>query len=325
MFKKTKLVIGIMMCAHMCGVYLGEFAWATEDPVATLKASKAPYVTGSTFRDPLSGGGEGPVMVVVPPGHFTMGSEATEAGRFKIESPTRKVTLAYALAVGQFEITVGEYENFVEETGRRDDAGCYVWTSRDWQKERSRTWQHPGFGQTPRHPVTCVTFWDAQAYAAWLSHRTGKVYRLLSEAEWEYAARAGSLGRFSNNDGVAELCRIANHADRRSRANGKRNEACSDGIGDHTAPVGSYVANAYGLYDMHGNVWEWVSDCYQDTYVGLPTDGRALLACADDAGRVIRGGSWFNLPRRLRSASRSWNDPPDRTSHLGFRIARTLP
>jgi formylglycine-generating enzyme required for sulfatase activity len=161
-------------------------------------------------------------------------------------------------------------------------------------------------------PAINVSWEDAQEYVASLSRRTGKTYRLLSEAEWEYAARAGSDDRaYTWGDDI-----------------GKGNANCAgcggewDGL-QRTAPVGSFPANAFGLRDMHGNVWEWVEDCYQDNYYGAPSDGTARSS-DNCSSRVLRGGSWFSFPLDLRSANRGRENPNGRRSSLGFRVARTL-
>ncbi len=249
-----------------------------------------------------------PEMVAIPGGSFLMGSPRTEQGRRDDEGPRRRVTIQ-PLAVGRFEVTFDQWAACVNR------GGCNSVNPDD-----------EGWGRGDR-PVINVTWNDAQAYVRWLSDETGQAYRLLSEAEWEYAARAGTRGRFSNNGGYADLCAIANHADG-STTFSWRNTACSDGVGDRTAPVGSYAANAFGLHDMHGNVSEWVQDCYA-LYVDLPRDGSAHererpggLSCS----RVLRGGSWQVNPLLLRSASRSRHNYPFLAAEndIGFRVARIL-
>jgi formylglycine-generating enzyme required for sulfatase activity len=157
--------------------------------------------------------------------------------------------------------------------------------------------------------VINVSWRDAKQYVAWLSRRTGKTYRLLSEAEWEYAARAGSDKAYAWGDDI-----------------GKGNANCldcgSDWDGRQTAPVGSFPANAFGLHDMHGNVWEWVEDCFRNDYDNVPSDGTALSS--EGCRRLQRGGSWNSIPLSLRSAARSWYLPGDRNDYFGFRVARTL-
>ena len=193
------------------------------------------------------------------------------------------------------------------------------------EERQGRSWRDPGFSQTGSHPVTCISFGDAEAYLEWLSAKTGKTYRLLTEAEWEYAARAGTTTRFSFGDNEKELCRHGNGADlaaRRSIAGLGQSAACSDGYA-YTAPGGTFLPNAFGLYDMHGNVRQWTQDCGHVGYAGAPTDGSAWIS-ADCTTRIQRGGSWGYRPANLRSAYRDAIEPTLRRSFTGFRIARTL-
>jgi formylglycine-generating enzyme required for sulfatase activity len=240
-----------------------------------------------------------PEMIVVPAGLFTMGSPPTEKGRYDDEGPQHQVTIAKPFAVSKYELTFAEWDTCVAF------GDCA---------------QHPqdvGWGRGPR-PVIYVSWDDAQQYLAWLSKMTGKPYRLLSEAEYEYAARAGTLTAYPWGDDV-----------------GKNNANC-DGCGSmwdnrRTAPVGSFPPNNFGLYDMVGNVWEWVEDCYHPSYevqapkgkVGAPADGSAWTV-GDCSRRVDRGGSWGNAAAYLHSALRDWTAPGNRDSRVGFRLARTL-
>jgi formylglycine-generating enzyme required for sulfatase activity len=279
-----------------------------------------PVGIGQSFRD-----GDGPEMVVIPPGSFTMGSPASEAGRENDEGPQRTVQVREALAVGKFHVTVGEYRRFAEATGRGAPA-CNFWDGSKWVLEPSRTWRSPGFAQSDRHPVVCVSWEDAQAYARWLSQRTGRGYRLLTEAEWEYVARAGTRTSRWWGDGEAGQCNAANGAD----ASGKRAfgwgdgpATCDDGHAA-TSPVGSFRPNGFGLFDMAGNAWQWVEDCWKDNYQGSPTDSLVALVSGGDCGRrVLRGGSWISFPRLLRSADRIGFTPGNRYDIIGFRVART--
>ena len=165
---------------------------------------------------------------------------------------------------------------------------------------------------------------DARAYARWLSGKTGREYRLLSESEWEYAARAGTTTRYYWGDGSSGQCDYANGADRTA----KRQESewtvadCDDGH-YRTAPVGSFKANAFGLHDMFGNVWEWARDCWNDSYAGAPSDGDAWES-GNCGRRVLRGGSWGDYPKDLRAALRGSFDTGNRDDLNGFRVARTL-
>ena len=237
---------------------------------------------GATFRDDLRSGGAGPEMVVVPAGSFRMGGH----------HPVHQVKISAPFAVGVYEVTFAEWDACVAAGGcgrhRPDDKG--------WGRARQ--------------PVINVSWKDAQAYVAWLTRESGARYRLLSEAEWEYVARAGSETAYSWGHEVG-----------RNRANCR---GCgSQWDGKRTAPVGSFGANAFGLYDVHGNVWEWVEDCWNGNYEGAPTDGTAWTKGNCDT-RVVRGGSWDDDPRYLRSAFRSGGPSGNRDINVGFRVARSL-
>ena len=264
--------------------------------------------SGKSFRDRLKDGSECtfcPEMVVVPAGSFTMGSPESEVSRDDDEGPLRSVTIGKSLAVGRFAVTREEFAVFVRATGHRSAGGCYAWLGSKWDHQMDKSWLSPGFKQDDLHPVACVNWGDATAFASWLSTTTGKSYRLLSEAEREYVTRAGTTTRYAFGNEIAEA--QANYGNR---------------IGG-TTRAGTYPANAWGVHDMHGNVWEWVEDCYRDTYVGAPVDGSAAAStiCSQ---RALRGGSWFITSQYLRSADRSWNLPDVRSNRLGFRVARNI-
>ena len=247
------------------------------------------WEAGTVFRDCP----ECPEMVVVPAGAFMMGSPPSEAGRDDDEGPVHRVTIAEPFAAGVHEVTFEEWDACV------GGGGCGGYRPGD---------SHWGRGG---RPVINVSWEEARAYVDWLSRRTGEDYRLLSEAEWEYAARAGTTTRYHWGDEIG-----------RNRVN------CGGGnCGDRwefTAPVGSFEANAFGLHDVHGNVWEWVDDCWNDSYAGAPSDGSAWES-GDCGRRVLRGGSWFNYnPSILRAADRHRNDAGVRDYYIGFRVARTL-
>lgn len=270
---------------------------------------------GEAFRDPFSSGsGQGPEMVVVPTGSFVMGSEAFEELLDNDEGPMRTVEIGYRLAVGRYEVTVDEYRTFTEETGWTLDRGCLIWFSGRWLEIASASWRSVGFEPEGDHPVTCVSWHDAQAYVEWLNHMTGLTgradrYRLPTEAEWEYAARAGAGTDYSFGDDQSQL---GDHA--WFSANSSRS----------AQPVGTRLPNAFGLHDLHGNVWEWVEDCYSQTYEDAPSDG-APGVVADCSHHVSRGGAWDSPAQFLRSAQRSQGMPNSRINVTGFRVARTLP
>ena len=247
-----------------------------------------------------------PVVVVVPPGQFVMGSPPSETGREDDEGPPHIVTIAKPFAVGKYEVTFDEWNACVR------DKGCAPAKDEGW-------------GQG-RRPVIHVNYEQAAGYAEWLSDKTGKKYRLLSEAEWEYAARAGSdKARFwgSSPDRACQFANVYDVTGKAKHGFSWENFTCDDGHAV-TAPVGSYKPNAFGLHDMLGNVWEWVEDCWNGGYQGAPTNGSAWSS-GDCSRRVIRGGSWDSVPARVRSANRNWFEPARRGNFLGYRIARTLP
>src|SRR5581483_9196124 len=208
------------------------------------------------------------------------------------------------------------------DMGYRAEKGCDVYNiaKKDWVKDVSKSWRDPGFPQTDQHPVVCVDFDDAKAYAQWLSRKTDKMYRLASEAEREYATRARTATRFFWGDDPAygEMCRYANGWDQSvKKLNPQRETApCNDGH-IYTAPVGSFEANRFGLHDVSGNVWEWTEDTWNETYSGAPRDGRASTG-GDIFRRVLRGGSWGSNPESLRSAARWRYGISGRSDVIGF-------
>ncbi|MBL8548089.1 MAG: SUMF1/EgtB/PvdO family nonheme iron enzyme [Hyphomonadaceae bacterium] len=258
---------------------------------------------------------EAPEMVVIPAGGYAMGSPSSEAGRDSDEGPQHRVTLARPFAVSRFEVTRGQYAAFAAATRRT--AGNYCRTDRGhperWERDRNGTWRDPGFRQTNDEPVVCVVWEDARDYVAWLSQTTGRAYRLLSEAEWEYVARARTTSDYPWSASAS-----------RENANyGAGSGAQGSDQWERTAPVGSFQANAFGVYDMHGNVFEWTQDCYLNSYSGAPNDGRARET-GGCAIRVNRGGSWHDRLSALRTANREGGTPEYRFMNHGFRVARTL-
>jgi formylglycine-generating enzyme required for sulfatase activity len=250
---------------------------AIQETGGDQKADQTTMAPGRTFRDC----DVCPEMVVLPAGEFMMGSDDYDE-----EGPRHKVTIRQPFAVGKFEVTFAEWEACLA------GGGC----ARDWNPSDS------GWGKG-RRPV--ISSWhDANDYAAWMSRKTGKPYRLLSEAEWEYAARAGTTTKYAFGDTITA-----------SQAQYSANS---------TAAVGSFKANAFGIHDMHGNVWEWVEDNWHGDYQGAPQDGSAWHG-SNTTRRVLRGGSWdLNFPVNLRSSSRISYPPHGANANFGFRIARTL-
>ena len=241
-----------------------------------------------------------PEMAVIPGGSFRMGCVSGLDCRDD-EKLVHRVRVA-SFELSKYEVTFEEYDRFIAATGRRSPGD-------------------QGWGRG-RRPVIDVSWDDAVAYTKWLSEQTGERYRLPSEAEWEYAARAGSTTKYHFGNDESQLCRYGNHADTSTDFDW-RNMACSDGVGKRTATVGSYQPNAFELHDMHGNLWEWVQDCWNDTYQGAPADG-TTWTIGDCERRVLRGGSWLFRPGDLRAADRSWDSSGVRYSYIGFRVARTL-
>ena len=293
-----------------------------ETPGDTQALAGLEGLAGTKFRDCP----ECPELVVVPSGSYEMGSPSSEAGRDGDEGPVHRVTIGRPFAVGVKEVTVGEYGRFVSETGRSMGDSCRTYEGGGWESRSGRGWRNPGFSQTDGHPVVCVSWHDAKAYVGWLSGETGEEYRLLSESEWEYVARGGTGTSRYWGESESGQCRYANGGDKAT----KRRDSdwkwaiasCDDGHA-RTAPVGRYEENGYGLHDVLGNVWEWVEDCWNGSYAGAPSDGSAW-GSGDCDQRVLRGGSWLNGPRILRSANRFRNTTGLRDINLGFRVARTL-
>ncbi len=228
-------------------------------------------------------------------------------------------------SAGKFEVTRGQYRVFAEATGRSSD-GCFIWSRADFEKDPAKDWRNPGYAQDDTHPVVCVSWDDANAYARWLSQKTGRAYRLLTEAEWEYAARAGTTTARFWGDTAGMSCGYANGADFTTQVHvpgaAEWEIARCDDRFAYTAPVGSYRANAFGLHDMLGNVWEWTQDCWNESYSGAPADGSAWVS-GDCFLRVVRGGSWEDAPVGLRAAYRVGSPTVIRVYIRGFRVART--
>jgi len=259
-------------------------------PYVLTSAAERALTPGQSFRECAK---DCPEMVVVPAGAFMMGSPKTETGRFDDEDPQHKVTFARPFAVGKFEVTFADWDACVSLGGCRQDSRG----------------SDEGWGRGNR-PIIYVNWEDAQQYVAWLAKMTGKPYRLLTEAEWEYAARAGTTTAYFWGDDVGT-----------DNANCK---GCfSKFEGRQSAPVGSFAANAFGLHDMHGNVEEWVEDCYHDSYEGAPADGSAWTE-ADCSRRVVRSGSWDGQKGNARAAYREYYAAVNRSNRLGFRIWRML-
>lgn len=289
-----------------------------------------PLAAQQAFRDCLTCA----EMVWIPTGTFIMGAAAGEEEREGTPvdnrgraEPQRRVSIDYRFALSRTEVTRGQFAAFVHATKHETTKGC-IGPGPDGRpiEHADRNWRNPGFEQTDDHPVVCVGWKDAQAYVDWLKKTTGKNYRLPSEAEWEYAARAGSpTARYWGN-GREDACRYANVVDETHNAQVKppREPAkvfpCKDGYA-FTAPVGRFHPNGFGLYDMMGNAWEWVADCWNPNYVGAPVNG-SVWDKGECPLRVARGGSYGSEPRLVRSAMRNRGTFDVRADIIGFRVAR---
>lgn len=286
---------------------------ASSGAIAANTTPIAAAISGGvySFHDATRAAGHTPEMVLVPAGKFRIG-DATGKGPSE-EQPARDVNIDRPFAVGRYEVTVAEFGEFVKATSYKTDAergnGCFTFAgaSKDWSLINGSSWQSPSFTQDPNHPAVCVSWNDAIAYTQWLSQQTGEHYRLLTEAEWEYAARAGTDTNYAW--GNKDECDNAN--------------CCKTGttwLTKQTRAVGSYAANPFGLYDTAGNVWEWTASEYVAQYTGKETQS----ASADNysAMRVLRGGSWYSFAIDTRAGMRGKNWPQERYSTIGFRVAR---
>nr|VFK46954.1 MAG: Formylglycine-generating enzyme, required for sulfatase activity, contains SUMF1/FGE domain [Candidatus Kentron sp. TC] len=253
---------------------------------------------GKIFQDTLRDGALGPSMIVIPAGGFLMGSSRDEPNHHPDESPLHHVEIPRIFALGVTAVTFDDYDRFAMDTGRRfpDDYG--------WGRGK--------------RPVIFVNWVEAMAYAAWLGRQTGERYRLPSEAEWEYAARAGTTTPFATGH-----CIGTDQANYDGSVDYADCGAKTDVYREMTLPVGSFPPNPWGLREMYGNVFEWTADCWHSNYHGAPTDGSAWGASAsEDCLHMVRGGSWFNIPAYLRSAFRFWFYADVANNNLGFRVAK---
>jgi formylglycine-generating enzyme len=294
--------------------------WSMISALLLLALAQDTTRPGRIFRDRP----DLPQMVVIPAGEGLIGSTPAETSRegrapeqAAAEHPQRTIRIERPFAVGRFHVTQAEFAAFARAT-KRDMAGCVVLLAGKWSEgaDRRYSFGNPGWKQARSEPAVCVSWDDAAAYTDWLSRRTGARYRLLSEEEWEYAARAGTVTARWWGDGREVLCRNANGGDRAYArvmpGDTTANLGCSDDF-PYTSRSGRFPANGFGLHDMLGNAWQWTRDCFT---------ARADGTCA---ARSIRGGSWHNGPAVLRSATRFALPPGLRSSSLGFRVMRELP
>jgi formylglycine-generating enzyme required for sulfatase activity len=306
----TWAILAIATCSNVC--------------LAADGLPTTPPAPGTRFRDCP----DCPEMIVIPTGSFTMGSPSFEKGRNDNgdnEGPQHLVEIQRPFAIGIYDITRGEYMAFIRETGRARTEECVSFED-DLENRNPRSSSNPGFRQTDRDPVLCVSWADALLYIQWLNTRVHRLnphagairpYRLLTEAEWEYAARARTAAPYYWGGDASH-----------EKANYGRDDCCGPFTQGrdrwkYTSPVGSFPPNAFGLYDMAGNAWQWTQDCYHESYSGAPSDGSAWES-GECKFRVLRGGAWDGHPPSFRSARRGWHVPGTGTVHSGFRVAKTI-
>ncbi len=302
-------------------------------PPSSLMAEAATVTLspGASFRDCETC----PEMVVIPPGTFEMGSDRLNQMRdneVRPEGPIRTITIAEPFAAGQFEITKAEYAQFITATGYTPAQECITWGGRD--PVQGVTWLDPSIGRPPAddEPVVCVDWKDTKAYVEWLAEETGQPYRLLSEAEWEYVAKAGSKATWPWGEDATRICEFGNVFDQtgtqepRATLNSNANATAADCDDGHmlVASVGQFKPNAFGLYDTIGNVWEWVEDCSLTLYADEPVDGSAFQVDGQCEKRGVRSGSWRSRLSRQQPTFRG-RDPEHWAYYMfGFRVARDL-
>ena len=304
-------------------------------PTPSRETEKAREITNSI----------GMKLEPVPAGEFMMGGEqpAEEMLKafaaykrkpdfFKDEYPQHRVRITKPFYLGQTEVTVGQYRQFVNDSGYKtepetDGRGGWGYNAKLGMCEGRDTkysWRDPGFAQTDNHPVLDVTWNDAVAFCKWLSRKEGKTYRLPTEAEWEYACRGGTTTRYYNGDDPDSLAKVGNVQDSTGRTtfpHVQEIEMAKEGLTRFTVPVGGLPPNAFGLHDMHGNVWEWCSDWHgEDYYANSPVDDPK--GPDDGEMRVRRGGAWNSFPLWARASFRNWNTQTSRCVNLGFRVVR---
>jgi formylglycine-generating enzyme required for sulfatase activity len=285
-----------------------------------------------------------PEMVAIPPGEFHMGATDEELRRAALpahfdgrEQPRHQVSISRGFAVSRFEISRKQFASFVDDSGYAPADGCWAFIGSEFIFDDDRNWRQAGLGQQDDHPVTCISWHDAVAYTAWLSGETGESYRLLSEAEWEYAARGGAAGSYWFGDSSDDFCQFINLGDISTRERFRwhekeikyapldnwRNEPCRDGF-PTTAPVTWGPPNPFGLYNMLGNVTELVADCWHPDYLNGPSTQEPRRSSGDCNYRAMRGQGWTAISSSTRPAFRARMLATDRRFYLGIRVARDL-
>ena len=318
---------------HVPALFLGFLVFAA---CAFARAADVPAPV-QTIRDCV----DCPEMIVIRPGTFLMGSTVEERTRegvipkfFDREGPVHRVTLTRAFAMSRNKVTRGQYAQFVQDTNRPDPVhGCGPFdpATDSWPERLPYSWRNPKFAQTDDHPAACLSYVDARDFAAWLAKKTGQPYRLATEAEWEYAARAGTTTARWWGDDAGRLCTMANTISAGTVAalgNPKswQDQLVCSSARSYTVPVGSFPPNPFGLNDMIGNVYEYIADCYHPDYVGAPTDGSAWLEPGGCKEHMLRGGAYYSTTWLARSAHRGGPVKADlHPSAGGARVTRDLP
>jgi formylglycine-generating enzyme required for sulfatase activity len=303
----------------------------------------AAFAPGHAYRDSLASGGKGPEMVVLPGGKFAMGSPKDEAGREENEGPLHDVSVR-SFALGKYPVTRGEFARFAAATGYKTDAekdtpvpfqpaelgtpvACFTYKGgQDFGWKAGSSWRDPGYQQDDNEPVSCLSWNDARAYVNWLSHETGKPYRLPAAAEMEYAIRAGSSTPYPWGSAAEDVCQYGNVRDVTANARfpqWKKGVTCNDGA-LFTSAVGRYRGNAFGLFDTVGNVEVWTQDCGVENYDSAPSDGSAPQSPGCKR-HTLRGSSWNFSPAGFRSAHRENPPTAGRSFDTGLRVAEDLP
>ncbi len=306
-----KLFLNLLV---FCGILFPYAASQAEGDTGT--GSQDQKIPSRVIRTPF------PIELAwIPQGRFRMG-DITGNGQVD-ERPLREVEIS-GFWMMRTEVTRGMFTRFVENEGHVTGNRCWVHEG-GWSEKAGLDWKKPGFSQNDDHPVTCVNWQDAQAFISWLNRKTGEAFRLPSEAEWEYAARAGSESVYYMGEEPSELCAHANAADKKALEHypGFAVNDCDDGY-VRTSPVASFAASPWGLYDIYGNVWEWVEDCWRASYAGAPTDGSAVLE-GDCTRRGFRGGGYGDIPHYARSTLRNRGNAAHRKDDIGFRLVISGP
>ena len=283
-----------------------------------------------------------PELVRIRGGEFVMGAAISEPRRLGLpefwatrEQPAHRVRVAKAFSIGKFEVTRAEFAAFVAATGYAPAPGCWHFVGTEWLFDEQRSWADPKIDQSDDHPVTCVNWHDATAYVEWLRQKTGRPYRLPSEAEWEYVARAGTSTAYWWGDGTEDVCRYVNLGDldaqdrfgwnqtriKYDKLGDWKGQPCRDGYAT-MAPVHATAMNPFGVYGLLGNANEWVADCWNDDYRSAPDTQTARLTGADCGLRAMRGQGWTANASSTRPAFRLKMNATDRRFTFGFRVAR---